>query len=53
MPSQELKKFEELFGKLTPKQREEFEEQIRQQQKSSSKKRGGKIMIGYKAGGKV
>ena len=53
MASKELKEFEKMFGKLTPEKREEFEEKIRQQQKSSSGKRGGKIMVGYKAGGKV
>ena len=61
MASKELIEFEKLFGKLTPKQQEEFEERIKQQQKSSSgkhggkvsRKRGKKIMVGYKAGGKV
>jgi hypothetical protein len=61
MASKELIEFEKLFGKLTRKQQEEFEERIIQQQKSSpgkrggkvSRKRGKKIMVGYKAGGKV
>tara|TARA_Y100000310_G_C20284679_1_gene624282 strand:- start:19 stop:180 length:162 start_codon:yes stop_codon:yes gene_type:complete len=53
MASKELKEFEKLFGKLTPKQQEEFEESLKQQQKPPTQKRGGKIMVGYKAGGKV
>ena len=52
MASKELTEFERLFGKLTPKQQKEFEESIKQQ-KPSTKKRGSKIMQGYKAGGKV
>jgi len=52
MASKELKEFEKLFGKLTPKQQEEFEESLKQQ-KPLTQKRGGKIMVGYKAGGKV
>ena len=53
MASKELIEFQKLFGPLTPKQQEEFEERIKQQKKSSSGKHGGKIMQGYKAGGKV
>jgi len=52
MASKELTEFERLFGKLTSKQQKEFEESIKQQ-KPSTKKRGSKIMQGYKAGGKV
>ena len=52
MASKELIKFQKLFGKLTSKQQKEFEESIKQQ-KPSAKKRGSKIMQGYKAGGKV
>ena len=44
---------DELLGDLNPKQQEEFEESLKQQQKPPTQKRGGKIMVGYKAGGKV
>ena len=61
MDSKESKIFEELFGKLTPKLKEELDEKIEQQKNSSSnkhkgtvsRKRGKKIMHGYKIGGKV
>jgi len=52
MVSKELIEFQKLFGKLTPKQQKEFEESL-EQQKLPKNKRGGKIMQGYKAGGKV